>query len=104
MTTQHTPWPWLYSGNTVYTLMHHGWKKGVEQFRNRASFAFQFDSTVSEEERKATINLTIAAPDLLQELRNIADANTSQWDDKSDFEAWAKSRARAAIAKATGAA
>ena len=39
---------------------------------------------------------------LLAELQNIANANTRDWDDPSDFKAWAQSRARAAIAKATG--
>ena len=43
-----------------------------------------------------------AAPDLLQELKNIANADTAEWDDPTEFEAWAKNRARAAIAKATG--
>lgn len=38
--------------------------------------------------------------ELLDELRNIANADTVEWDDRSEFEAWAKSRARAAIAKA----
>ena len=46
--------------------------------------------------------LIAAAPDLLQELKNIANAKTVEWDDPSEFEAWAKNRARAAIAKATG--
>ena len=46
--------------------------------------------------------LIVAAPDILQELKNIANAKTVEWDDPSEFEAWAKNRARAAIAKATG--
>ena len=46
--------------------------------------------------------LIAAAPDLLQELKNIANADTVEWDDPTEFEAWAKNRARAAIAKATG--
>ena len=46
--------------------------------------------------------LIAAAPDILQELKNIANAKTVEWDDPSEFEAWAKNRARAAIAKATG--
>lgn len=37
--------------------------------------------------------------ELLQELRNIANADTFAWDDRTEFEAWAKNRARAAIAK-----
>ena len=40
--------------------------------------------------------------ELLGELRNIANADTVKWDDRSEFEAWAKNRARAAINKATG--
>lgn len=39
---------------------------------------------------------------LLQELRNIANANTAEWDDRSEFESWVKSRARSAYEKATG--
>ena len=46
--------------------------------------------------------LITAAHDLLQELRNIANADTAEWDDRSEFEAWAKSRAQAAISMATG--
>ena len=45
-----------------------------------------------------------AAPDLLAELQNIANANPLNWDapcnDFATFYAWAQSRARAAIAKA----
>lgn len=37
--------------------------------------------------------------ELLQGLRYIANADTVEWDDPSEFEAWAKSRARAAIEK-----
>ncbi|MBB5543577.1 hypothetical protein [Paraburkholderia fungorum] len=32
--------------------------------------------------------------ELEQELRNIANADTVEWDDPTQFEAWAKSRAR----------
>ena len=37
--------------------------------------------------------------ELEQELRNIANADTVEWDDPSQFEAWAKSRARAVLNK-----
>jgi len=40
--------------------------------------------------------------ELLQELRHIANADTVEWDDPTDFEVWAKNRARAAIEKAEG--
>ena len=46
--------------------------------------------------------LIAAAPDLLTELQNIANARTAKWADPSEFEAWAKNRARYAIAKAQG--
>ena len=50
--------------------------------------------------------LIAAAPDLLQELRNIAAANWRSWPDDmntaDDFAEWAQNRARAAVAKATG--
>ncbi|MFM0044058.1 hypothetical protein [Paraburkholderia sediminicola] len=36
---------------------------------------------------------------LEQELRNIANADTVAWDDPSEFEAWAKSRARHTLGK-----
>ncbi|CAG4889587.1 hypothetical protein [Paraburkholderia gardini] len=36
---------------------------------------------------------------LEQELRNIANADTVAWDDPSQFEAWAKSRARHTLAR-----
>ena len=52
------------------------------------------------DKREANARLIAAAPDLLAELENIANANTADWDDPSDFKAWAQSRARAAIAKA----
>jgi hypothetical protein len=34
-----------------------------------------------------------------QELKNIANANTVEWDDPTQYEAWAKSRARWALGK-----
>lgn len=42
-------------------------------------------------------NARIAA--LEQELRNIANADTIAWDDPTQFEAWAKSRARWTLEK-----
>ena len=45
--------------------------------------------------------LLSAAPELLEELRNIAEAKPSTWHDPSDFKAWAQNRARFAIANAT---
>ncbi|MGF6504691.1 hypothetical protein [Paraburkholderia sp. 32] len=39
---------------------------------------------------------------LRQELRNIANADTVEWDDPTEFEAWAKSRARHALSQQEG--
>lgn len=36
---------------------------------------------------------------LEQELRNIANADTQEWDDRTQFEDWAKSRARHTLGK-----
>lgn len=57
---------------------------------------------ISSDKLKALQAEAAAAPELLTELQNIANANTRDWDDPSDFKAWAQSRARAAIARATG--
>lgn len=50
--------------------------------------------------------LIAAAPDLLQELQNIANADYRHWEDghntAEEFVLWAKSRARHAISKAEG--
>lgn len=56
----------------------------------------------TSEQASANARLIAAAPELLAELQNIANANTCDWYDSSDFKAWAQSRASAAIAKATG--
>lgn len=46
----------------------------------------------------------VGAWDLLEELRNIAGANPSTWEPevRDQFQPWAQSRARSAIAKAEG--
>lgn len=51
---------------------------------------------------EANAKLIAAAPALLQELQNIANAKPSTWDDPTDFQGWAQSRARFAISKVLG--
>lgn len=53
--------------------------------------------------RPADARLIAAAPDLLSELQNIANAKPETWDEETrdQFQQWAQNRARAAIAKAT---
>lgn len=66
MKTSHTPAPWLITGNTVYALMHDGWRKGAEQFKNRFSASITIDRDVDESEEKAIVTLIAAAPELLE--------------------------------------
>lgn len=49
--------------------------------------------------------LLASALDLFTELQNIANAKPEEWDEemRDQFREWAQSRARAALAKATGA-
>lgn len=41
--------PLARDGSTIYELMHHGWHRGVEVFRNRWWITVQVDSTISNE-------------------------------------------------------
>lgn len=79
----------------------------VDSFRiagpDGATVAWLPHSEGSFPNKPENAHLIAAAPELLQELLNIAHAPTETWDDPSEFEAWAKSRARAAIAKASAA-
>lgn len=43
--------------------------------------------------------LRVDAELMRQELKNIANADTIEWDDPTEYEAWAKSRARWALGK-----
>ena len=91
MSTKHTPGPWRVSYTNFSEV----------QADNGALIA-KCDKLNGLVNLQANARLIAAAPELLQELKNIANAKTAEWDDPTDFEAWAKSRARAAIAKATG--
>jgi len=56
-----TPGPWLKEGQTIYALMHFGWRKGVEQFKNRFWASVYKDSECPEEERQANVDFIAAA-------------------------------------------
>lgn len=43
MEMKHTPGPWLRDGNMIYSLMHAGWRKGEELFKNRFHAYVQAD-------------------------------------------------------------
>ena len=89
MTAMHTSGPWIRHNGTIYQAREDGGK-------------FYAETAIAGVFTKEDELLIAAAPDLLQELKNIANADTAEWDDPTEFEAWAKNRARAAIAKATG--
>lgn len=98
MSAAHTPGPWAFrpseSDSNLFQVLD---AQGVV-----IGFVFRGDRAATRAVCEANARLIAAAPDLLQELRNIANADTVEWDDRSEFEAWAKSRARAAIAKVEG--
>jgi hypothetical protein len=57
-----TPGEWLLVDRTVYSLEHDGWRKGVEQFRNRFSCSISRDgSGAPEDELVANAEFIVAA-------------------------------------------
>ena len=56
-----TPGPWMSEGHTIFSLMHFGWRKGVEQFKNRFWMPVYKDCECPEEERKANVDFVTAA-------------------------------------------
>jgi len=64
----HTAGDWQRSDTTVYALMHDGWRRGEETFRNRVWLNVSFDREVPQEEREATVAAIQHAPQLLSEL------------------------------------
>ena len=105
----HTAGEWASVGRTVYALQHHGWKKGEETFYNRFYADVQAGSGVTEEEMEANAQLMAAAPELLAALIEYiaaADNSMTAEDDTSAMLRFGEAdhAARAAIAKAIGAA
>lgn len=66
----------------------------------RASDLAVNDALITSHQMIATARLIAAAPDLLQELLNIANAKLSNFENDTEYREWAQSRARHAIAKA----
>lgn len=60
-----TDGPWLRENATVYALMHSGWRKGVEEFKNRFSCHVQHDQKDSTpEEAKANARRIASVPEM----------------------------------------
>jgi hypothetical protein len=97
--SEHTPGPWLREGNTIYALMHHGWRKGVEQMRNRFTTFVQKDREISDKELEANARLICAAPELLEALKL---CRPHMYDHASNTPDEAFNKLCAAIAKAEG--
>jgi hypothetical protein len=76
MTTSHTD-KWLIEGNTAYTLMHHGWKKGVETFQNRLYFTVHANKDCPKYESEKAVTHIVrcinAHDDLVEALQNMLD-------------------------------
>lgn len=101
----HTPGPWLIEKSLVYSLMHHGWRKGIEEFKNRFSCRIEHDISCDAEERKCTVDLIAAAPELLEMLEAalpyVIGAYECAFPDAEKNE-WLAEEIRAAIKKARG--
>jgi len=104
---------WLRDGHTIYSLMHAGWRKSEEQFKNRFYFHVYADAEVGEAEKQeatAKIHEAVANYDavcaqnaeLLAALK-IALPYVESFDgDNADRQTKANAATvRAAIAKAT---
>ncbi len=70
---KHTQGEWLVAETTVYCLEHAGWRKGVEQFRNRFYAGVYGHRDTPKEETEANIRLIAAAPELLEALEAASD-------------------------------
>jgi hypothetical protein len=82
--------PFECGDGTVYQLMHHGWLKGVEQFRNRIWFNVNVDreSGISREEAAAFIAIACNAYNGLiagnaQLRQDLSDARTG-WEQATE--------------------
>lgn len=85
-----TDGPWLRENATVYALMHSGWRKGVEEFKNRFSCYVQHDQKDSTpEEAEANARRIASVPEM--EAALLAAEQVSKWLEactKSEFFKW----------------
>jgi hypothetical protein len=110
--SKHTPGPWEVDGTKslgaygVWTAYgdHPGYDGSLFPSRICSVLDRDFPKNDDRERRDANARLIAAAPMLLDELKNIANADVSKWnpDTQHMFKEWAQARARDAIRKATG--
>ena len=105
--SKHTPGPWQWMADKqpidIATYKSPGFYNNLELYGPKDEPVIECGKyTVVRE--LANAHLIAAAPNLLAELQNIANADPSKWDAdmRDQFQQWAQSRARAAIAKAEG--
>lgn len=91
-----TEGPWI--ANDRHSDSNHPWR--IESDANGYPNDGWVVALLDGPDAEANAKLIAAAPDLLQELRNIAKAKPETWDDPGDFRAWAQSRARHTLSKA----
>ena len=112
MSETHTPGPWKADKHAYMVFAENPYKRDdmhVADIRGWGHLTGKGGGCAMPDDKaeaiqRANANLIAAAPDLLAELRYIANANPHEWHEetRSDFQAWAQNRARAAIAKAEG--
>ncbi len=107
--SKHTHGPWIRDDKLVYAIMHAGWRKGEELFKNRFWTWVYFDNDVSDEEAESTCCLIAAAPTQHEEMLRYlpiierAEADPELWERLTAGTGIATANGyRAAIAKATG--
>lgn len=98
MKKKHTPGPWQSENDGSCVLSVHG------NFNMVASIYGDDPECGRDDRMRANALLIAAAPEMLKELLNIANAEPSKWDGdvRDQFQQWAQNRARIVIAKATG--
>jgi len=96
---KHTPGPWSWQANKAHRVAIDG-HDGTEVIRAE-EYAGSAWIDISEENAR----LIAAAPELLETLKAIRDAEWRGWEELAspeEFVRWAKSRANHAISKANG--
>lgn len=99
----HTPGPWKLREVTqlVYWGKIYTGTKSIAQVQ-----LWEHGKASGDEEARANAHLIAAAPELLEALKGIANANQQDWDEAlrspEDFKRWAQSLANHVVNKAEG--
>lgn len=69
---------WQRDGRTIYSLMHHGWRKGEETFKNRVYFYVYADADCTPAEIEEVVAGIYAALTTAAEIAARADARIAE--------------------------